>query len=65
MKKRIFLSVDTAPPRYDLNPKKRLIDLGLVPSAIVYFSGSSDLRPDVKLKQTDPTTASMHATKTR
>ncbi|XP_058793588.1 tether containing UBX domain for GLUT4 isoform X2 [Phymastichus coffea] len=55
----------TAPPRCNLSPKKNLIDQDLVPSAIIHYSGSSDLRLDIKSKLTDPAAASIQALKIR
>lgn len=62
---RTLFSTDTAPPRCDLNAEDRLIDLDLVPSAIVYYAGTSDLKADIKSKLTDPTAVSLQTVKTR
>ncbi|XP_011862630.1 PREDICTED: tether containing UBX domain for GLUT4 [Vollenhovia emeryi] len=55
----------TTPPRHILDPDARLIDENLVPSAIVYYSGQSSLRPSVKAKLTDPRAAGIEAVKSR
>ncbi|XP_014225828.1 tether containing UBX domain for GLUT4 isoform X1 [Trichogramma pretiosum] len=55
----------TTPPRCDLVPMDLLIDCGLVPSAIIYYAGTSDLKPEIKSKLTDPMAASLHASNTR
>ncbi|XP_011496389.1 PREDICTED: tether containing UBX domain for GLUT4 [Ceratosolen solmsi marchali] len=55
----------TSPPRCDLVADKHLFDQNLVPTAIIYYSGSSDLKLEVKSKLTDPTIASTQAVKTR
>ncbi|XP_076381831.1 tether containing UBX domain for GLUT4 [Megalopta genalis] len=47
-------TIFTAPPKHILDPSKRLIDEYLVPSAIVYYSGSSHLNADIKEKIVDP-----------
>lgn len=60
-----FFCVDKTPPRYDLNAEKNLVDEGLVPSAKLYYAGSSDLKPEVKSKLTDPSAATYAAEKTR
>ncbi|XP_076475950.1 tether containing UBX domain for GLUT4 isoform X2 [Bombus vancouverensis nearcticus] len=44
----------TTPPKRNLNPNSRLVNENLVPCAIVYYSGSSALKLDVKEKFTDP-----------
>ncbi|XP_060821885.1 tether containing UBX domain for GLUT4 isoform X1 [Bombus pascuorum] len=44
----------TTPPKRSLNPNSRLVNENLVPCAIVYYSGSSALKLDVKEKFTDP-----------
>ncbi|XP_076175886.1 tether containing UBX domain for GLUT4 isoform X2 [Ptiloglossa arizonensis] len=44
----------TTPPKHILNSNARLIDENLVPSAIVYYSGSSTLKSNIKQKLTDP-----------
>ncbi|XP_011311475.1 tether containing UBX domain for GLUT4 [Fopius arisanus] len=53
------------PPRKNLSPSNRLIDEGLVPSAIIYYSGTSDLKPELKSKLVDPKIASVQAIKSR
>ncbi|OXU22330.1 hypothetical protein TSAR_007650 [Trichomalopsis sarcophagae] len=58
-------SLYTAPPKCDLNAEDHLIDLDLVPSAIVYYAGTSDLKPDIKYKLTDPTAVNKLTVKTR
>lgn len=55
----------TSPPKHILNSDARLIDENLVPSAIVYYSGQSMLRPSVKEKLTDPRAAGIEAIKSR
>ncbi|XP_078035567.1 tether containing UBX domain for GLUT4 [Augochlora pura] len=47
-------TIFTAPPKHILDPSKRLIDEYLVPSAIVYYSGSSHLNAEIKEKIVDP-----------
>lgn len=44
----------TTPPKRSLNPNSRLVNENLVPCAIVYYSGSSALKLDIKEKFTDP-----------
>ncbi|XP_015110487.1 tether containing UBX domain for GLUT4 isoform X2 [Diachasma alloeum] len=53
------------PPRKNLSPSNRLIDEGLVPSAIIYYSGVSDLKPELRSKLVDPKIASVQAIKSR
>ncbi|XP_014206334.1 tether containing UBX domain for GLUT4 [Copidosoma floridanum] len=55
----------TTPPRYNLDSGKSLLDENLVPSAKIYYSGSSDLKPEIKSKMTDASAASYAATKIR
>ncbi|KAJ8684212.1 hypothetical protein QAD02_020004 [Eretmocerus hayati] len=55
----------TSPPRCDLGPNERLLDVNLVPSAIVHYSGKSDIKSKLKSKVTDPSIASRQAEKTR
>lgn len=57
--------LDTSPPKTTLNPLVRLVDAKLVPSAIVYYSGSSFLKPEVKTNLTDPAVANAQAVKSR
>ncbi|XP_066587438.1 tether containing UBX domain for GLUT4 [Prorops nasuta] len=56
-------TIYTSPPKHILNLNSRLIDENLVPSAIIYFSGKTKLRPDIK--NTDPRVAYKEAVKTR
>ncbi|EZA47484.1 Tether containing UBX domain for GLUT4 [Ooceraea biroi] len=58
-------TVYTAPPKHILNPDVRLIDENLVPSAIIYYSGESSLKPSVKEKLTDPRAAGIEAVRSR
>lgn len=58
-------TIYTTPPKHILNPEARLIDEKLVPSAIVYYSGTSSLKPTLKEKLTDPRAASIQAIKSR
>ncbi|KAG8042514.1 hypothetical protein G9C98_005148 [Cotesia typhae] len=53
------------PPKKNLTPQSRLIDENLVPSAIIYYSGSSKLKADLNTKLVDPKIASVHAIKSR
>ncbi|KAH0533771.1 tether containing UBX domain for GLUT4 [Cotesia glomerata] len=53
------------PPKKNLTPQSRLIDENLVPSAIIYYSGSSELKADLNTKLVDPKVASVHAIKSR
>lgn len=55
----------TTPPKRILNLDERLIDENLVPSSIIHYSGSSDLKPDIKEKLTDPRIADIEAIKSR
>ncbi|XP_043469265.1 tether containing UBX domain for GLUT4 isoform X2 [Leptopilina heterotoma] len=55
----------TTPPKTDLNPNCRLIDENLVPSAVIYYSGHSPLKPELKNKLTDPLVATVEAMKAR
>ncbi|XP_076636960.1 tether containing UBX domain for GLUT4 [Colletes latitarsis] len=55
----------TTPPKHVLNSNARLIDEDLVPSAIIYYSGQSALRSDIKQKLTDPKEVEMQVTKIR
>jgi len=55
----------TTPPRHILNSDARLIDENLVPSAIVYYSGQSSLKSNVKANLTDPRAAGIEAVKSR
>lgn len=59
------LPIDTAPPKHVLNSEARLIDENLIPSAIVYYSGQSLLKPSIKAKLTDPRAAGIEAVKSR
>ncbi|KAK0163018.1 hypothetical protein PV327_006734 [Microctonus hyperodae] len=54
-----------SPPRKDLISENRLIDENLVPTAIVYYSGASDLKADLQLKLVDPKIAGVQAIKSR
>ena len=56
---------DTSPPRCDLIPSACLLDCGLVPSAIIYYSGTSDIKLEIKHNLTDPKEASLQAAKLR
>lgn len=58
-------TIYTTPPKYILNPEARLVDVNLVPSAVIHYSGSSGLKSEVKEKLTDPRIAEFHAIKTR
>ncbi|XP_032689359.1 tether containing UBX domain for GLUT4 isoform X2 [Odontomachus brunneus] len=58
-------TIYTAPPKHILNPEARLIDENLIPSAIVYYSGQSSLKPSVKTKLTDPRAAGIEAVRSR
>ncbi|XP_014469701.1 PREDICTED: tether containing UBX domain for GLUT4 [Dinoponera quadriceps] len=58
-------TIYTAPPKHILNPEARLIDENLIPSAVVYYSGQSSLRPSVKAKLTDPRAAGIEAVRSR
>ncbi|XP_008543249.1 tether containing UBX domain for GLUT4 [Microplitis demolitor] len=53
------------PPKKNLTPQSRLIDENLVPSAIIYYSGPSELKADLNKKLVDPKIASVHAIKSR
>ncbi|XP_012278679.1 tether containing UBX domain for GLUT4 isoform X3 [Orussus abietinus] len=55
----------TTPPKKVLSPSSRLIEEHLVPSAIIHYSGQSDLKTEVKMKLTDPATASIQAIKSK
>ena len=55
----------TTPPKHILNPEAHLVDEDLVPSAIVYYSGSSDLQLDVKERSTDPKDVKMQVSRIR
>ncbi|XP_015587370.1 tether containing UBX domain for GLUT4 [Cephus cinctus] len=55
----------TTPPKHILNSEKRLIDEELVPSAILHYSGDSDLKSEIKTKLTDPRAAGLQAVKSR
>lgn len=55
----------TTPPKKNLNPNFRLIDEDLVPSSLIYYSGPSLLKSELKQKLTDPLVATKEATKTR
>lgn len=55
----------TTPPKTDLNPNCRLIDENLVPSAVIYYSGHSSLKPEIRNKLTDPLVATVEAMKAR
>lgn len=58
-------TICTTLPKCVLNPEARLVDANLVPSAVVHYSGSSGLKPEIKEKLTDPRIAEFHAIKTR
>lgn len=58
-------TVYTTPPKHVLNSDARLVDENLVPSAIIHYSGSSALKPDIKQKLTDPKDALIQAVKIR
>ncbi|EFN75872.1 tether containing UBX domain for GLUT4 [Harpegnathos saltator] len=58
-------TIYTAPPKHVLNPEARLIDENLIPSAVVYYSGQSSLKPSVKTKLTDPRAAGVEAVRSR
>ncbi|KAH0946061.1 hypothetical protein HN011_005217 [Eciton burchellii] len=58
-------TIYTAPPKHILSPGMRLIDENLVPSAIIYYSGQSSLKPSVKEKLTDPKIAGIEAVRLR
>ncbi|XP_076755823.1 tether containing UBX domain for GLUT4 [Xylocopa sonorina] len=47
-------TIFTTPPKHILNPAAHLIDENLVPCAIIYYSGPSTLRLDIKEKYVDP-----------
>ncbi|XP_063993016.1 tether containing UBX domain for GLUT4 [Diachasmimorpha longicaudata] len=53
------------PPKKNLSSSHRLIDEGLVPSAIIYYSGVSGLKPELRNKLVDPKIASVQAIKSR
>ncbi|KAF7994051.1 hypothetical protein HCN44_011320 [Aphidius gifuensis] len=53
------------PPKKNLNPQSRLVDENLVPSAIIYYSGISELKSELKNKCIDPNVASKQAIKSR
>lgn len=53
------------PPKKNLNPQNRLVDENLVPSAIIYYSGLSELKSELKNKCIDPNIASAQAIKSR
>ncbi|XP_054009482.1 tether containing UBX domain for GLUT4 isoform X1 [Hylaeus anthracinus] len=55
----------TTPPKRVLNSNARLINENLVPSAIVYYSGQSTLRSDIKEKLTDPKEVEIQVAKVR
>lgn len=52
---------DVTPPKRELDQEKRLVDEDLVPSAILHFSGASELREDIKSKLIDPEAADEEA----
>ncbi|XP_076229786.1 tether containing UBX domain for GLUT4 isoform X2 [Nomia melanderi] len=58
-------TIFTAPPKHILDPDKRLIDEDLVPSAIIYYSGSSNLKPEIKEKLIDPKEIEIQVNKVR
>ncbi|XP_076651501.1 tether containing UBX domain for GLUT4 [Halictus rubicundus] len=58
-------TIFTAPPKHILDPSKHLIDEYLVPSAIVYYSGASLLKPEIKEKTVDPKEIEIQVTKFR
>ena len=60
-----YYAIVTTPPKHILNPEAHLVDEDLVPSAIVYYSGSSDLQLDVKERATDPKDVKMQVSKIR
>ncbi|XP_051157262.1 tether containing UBX domain for GLUT4 isoform X2 [Leptopilina boulardi] len=55
----------TTPPKNNLNPNCRLVDENLVPSAIIYYSGHSSLKSELRSKLTDPVVATIEAMKAR
>lgn len=55
----------TTPPKQVLNPNAHLIDENLVPCAVVHYSGSSALRPDVKEKFTTLEKVALQVAKVR
>lgn len=55
----------TTPPRTVLDPAARLIDINLVPSAILHYSGESALKTELENKLTDPRAAGIQAVKSR
>lgn len=61
----LFDFTDTTPPRTVLDTNARLVDLNLVPSAIMYYSGQSALKPELQTKLTDPRAAGIQAVKSR
>lgn len=58
-------TIFTAPPKHILDLSKPLIDEHLVPSAIVYYSGESLLKSEVKEKIVDPKEIEIQVTKFR
>ncbi|XP_076293657.1 tether containing UBX domain for GLUT4 isoform X2 [Lasioglossum baleicum] len=58
-------TIFTAPPKHILDPSKPLIDEHLVPSAIVYYSGTSLLKSEIKEKIVDPKEIEIQVTKFR
>ncbi|KAG7199454.1 hypothetical protein KM043_014080 [Ampulex compressa] len=58
-------TIYTTPPKHILDTNARLIDENLVPSAVVYYSGSSTLKEVIKTKLVDPVTASVQAARAR
>ncbi|XP_034947618.1 tether containing UBX domain for GLUT4 isoform X2 [Chelonus insularis] len=53
------------PPRKNLTPQCRLIEENLVPSAIIYYSGASELKPELQSKLVDPKHATLQAMASR
>lgn len=48
-----YYLIVTTPPKHVLNPDAYLVDENLVPSTIIYYSGPSSLKSDVKEKSVD------------
>ncbi|XP_017875870.1 tether containing UBX domain for GLUT4, partial [Ceratina calcarata] len=55
----------TTPPKQNLNPNAHLIDENLVPCAVIHYSGSSALRPEVKQKFTTLEKVALQVAKVR